>query len=71
MKKFRARAGGGLKLVEAVGDWAAAQLHQTLTGIEPLRGLAGAGPNTMRAPHSLEAWRPQRWSGGPLDRRAG
>ena len=54
---------------EAVGDWAAAQLHNTLTGVEPLRGLAGAGPNTMKAPESLETWRPCLWSGGAMDRR--
>ena len=54
---------------EAVADWAAAQLHNTLTGVEPLRGLAGAGPNTMKAPESLETWRPCLWSGGALDRR--
>ena len=54
--------------VEGVADWAAAQLHQTLTGVEPLRGLAGAGPNTLRAPENLDTWRPCRWTGGPLDR---
>jgi len=56
------------QLAEGLTDWAAAQLHQTLTGMEPLRGLAGAGPNTMHAPESLDNWRPCRWSGGPLDR---
>ena len=56
-------------LVGGVADWAAAQVHQTLTGVEPLRGLAGAGPNTKHAPEDLESWRPCRWSGGPLDRR--
>ena len=57
-------------LVSGVADWAAAQVHQTLTGVEPLRGLAGAGPNTKHAPESLEDWRPCRWSGGPLDRKS-
>ena len=56
-------------MVGGVADWAAAQVHQTLTGVEPLRGLAGAGPNTKHAPDNLEEWRPCRWSGGPLDRK--
>jgi hypothetical protein len=55
--------------VGGLGDWAAAQVHQTLTGVEPLRGLAGAGPNTKRAPRDLATWRPQRWTGGPMDRK--
>jgi hypothetical protein len=36
---------------------------------QPLRGLAGAGPNTLHAPEDLAQWRPCRWSGGPLDRK--
>jgi digalactosyldiacylglycerol synthase len=84
-------------LLEGVADWAAAQVHQTLTGVEvsaraprqqrsrsthaltrcacvpfasqPLRGLAGAGPNTKHAPEDLATWRPCRWTGGALDRK--
>jgi len=63
------RARPAAHLLGGVADWAAAQLHQTLTGVEPLRGLAGAGPMTLHAPESLEDWRPCRWEGGPLDRR--
>jgi digalactosyldiacylglycerol synthase len=65
----RRRKQPGAALLEGVADWAAAQLHQTLTGMEPLRGLAGAGPNTMRAPDNLDTWRPCRWSGGLVDRK--
>ena len=65
----RRRKQPGAALLEGVADWAAAQLHQTLTGMEPLRGLAGAGPNTMKAPDNLDTWRPCRWSGGLVDRK--
>ena len=65
----RAGGGGRGKWAEGVADWAAAQLHQTLTGVEPLRGLAGAGPNTAADPPSLADWRPPAWTGGALDRK--
>ena len=67
--RSRRRRQPGAALLEGVADWAAAQLHQTLTGMEPLRGLAGAGPNTLRTPDNLDTWRPCRWTGGALDRK--
>lgn len=104
---FRPRAQQG-QWREGLVDWAASQLHNTLTGVEvrgpplspcalpsllsapagslrvrlltplgaahlrpqPLRGLAGAGPNTKHAPEDLETWRPCKWTGGALDRKA-
>ena len=69
LRRARARAARQGAWRHAVADWAAAQVHNTLTGVEPLRGLAGAGPGTLKAPDRLEDWRPCRWTGGALDRK--
>jgi digalactosyldiacylglycerol synthase len=51
---------------EAAADRALGAAFNALTGVEPLRELAGAGPGTRDAPPSLDGWAPAAGGGGGI-----
>ena len=58
------------RVSQKMSDWFAATCHNALTASEAVRCLVGGGAGTLLSPSGdLAEWRPDKWSGGVMDRK--